>query len=207
MFHFTNALLSTGIFSNDSPVGMFVDRLENDPMLQMLTAFVVMVIAAAVILAVIGAKKKPPGGEPDPEVPGIRDDDPHAGKDWREDPIYKGPASGDDETAGRSTSSYEEPEAYTKSREAVNKGLFLKKPDFKDSGEFKTADPAPAYSGLKMSRMGGSGYETAEKDNTPSEVETFYTYNARVNVGMCPYCGCENSVAAERCGCCGEYII
>lgn len=168
-------------------------------------ALVGMVVVIAVLTVLAGINKKG-SGKPSDSYPGAsepEDDDFHiedAEKGWGEGPIHM------ETTTGGSTLVSKEPEAYTKSREAVEKGLFYKKTEFEDPGDFKTADPAPAYSHLKTGRMGGSAYKTEEKDITPPEIETFYTYKARVHVRMCPFCGCENSVADERCGCCGEYI-
>ena len=159
-------------------------------------AVILLAIGIAGIVALAGKKKGP-------ETPSYVDDDFHvddADKGWEEGPIHM------ETTAGGSTSDKEEPEAYAKSREAVKKGLFSKNPEFEDPGDSEKADPAPEYSHLKTGPRGGFAYKTEEKDITPPEVETYYTYKARVNVRMCPFCGCENSVAEEHCGCCGECI-
>ena len=204
---FAHTLLSADMFSNDSPIGMFLDRLGNDPTLQMLTAILVMLMAAAVIVFVVGRKAglgDPPGVDPvDPPGP-------------IEDPIPGWPGSGDD--PGGSTSGGGEPGTGGESRKEEKKGPFKRSPDLspvgpgpKDPGP---KDPGPKDPGPKDPRPKGpdtdpSGRRThgRDKETAAPEVEMFYTYKEPVRVRLCPYCGCENSFMAQRCECCGEDML
>lgn len=190
------------MFSNDSPIGMFLDRLGNDPTLQMLTAILVMLMAAAVIVFVVGRKKDAAvkdSAEPDPEDFVPRDviiDDPVPGRFGSEA----------DETRGHSATDDEKPGEGDKSREAGEKGPFKKSPGFKDPGGFKSTDPDATHTGLRKHGMDPSPY-ARDKETAAPEVEMFYTYKEPVRIRLCPYCGCENSFMAERCECCGEDMM
>ena len=185
------------MFSNDSPIGMFLDRLGNDPTLQMLTAILVMLMAAAVIVFVVGRKAGP--GDP----PGVDPVDPPGPI---EDPIPGWPGSGDD--PGGSTSGGGEPGTGGESRKEEENGPFKRSPDLSPVGP-GPKDPGPKGPGPKDPDTDPSGRRThgRDKETAAPEVEMFYTYKEPVRVRLCPYCGCENSFMAQRCECCGEDML
>ena len=194
------------MFSNDSRIGMFLDRLGNDPTLQMLTAILVMLMAAAVIVFVVGRKKEG-HVEPPIEEPG----DPEPDDVIIDDPIPGGFRPEEDDRGGHSASGDGKPGdgehgADDKSREAEEKGPFKKSPGFKDTGGFRSTDPDSTHKGLRSHGMDPSPY-AREKKTTAPEVEMFYTYKEPVHIRLCPYCGCENSFMAQRCECCGEDML